>query len=305
MALKESYYKNLLDNLHDGMFCVDSDKRITFWNRSAERLTGYSEKEVLGKRNCNEIMGHFDEHSKRIKENACPLKLTIEDGNSRKSEYFCRHKQGYFVPVSARISPIMDSRGRVSGAVQVFSDNSSELAAKQAIERLKKQAMIDPLTGLANRRYIDQVLDNKIDEQQRYGLKFGLLFVDIDHFKAVNDSYGHDVGDKVLQVVASTMSTVLRTSDILGRWGGEEFIVIVLNVDEKHLLGVADKLRTSVEKARTEYQDRQIEVTISIGAAISDSGQTDTKAELLKKADDLMYTSKIKGRNRVSVKLDK
>jgi diguanylate cyclase (GGDEF)-like protein/PAS domain S-box-containing protein len=303
-ALKKEYYKNLLDNLHDGMLCVDLNRSIIFWNKSAEILTGFSEKEVLGKTASEEVMVHFEENGKPKQGKSYPLQQTIADGKHRKTEFFFQHKDGHFIPVSVRISPIKDSRGNISGAVQVFSDNTPQIAAQRAIEQLEKEAMIDPLTGLANRRYIDIVLDNKIDETRRYGLNFGLLFIDIDHFKSINDKYGHDVGDKVLLTVANTMSNMIRSSDILGRWGGEEFIVIVLITEHNHLSAVAEKLRASVEKAITEDKGRQIEVTISIGAAISNRLQNKTKNDLLKKADDLMYTSKINGRNRVSINLD-
>lgn len=303
-ALKEDYYKNLLDNLHDGMLCVDLNRSIIFWNKSAELLTGFPEQEVLGKKASEEVMVHFKENGEPDQGKVCPLQQTIADGKHRKTEFFFQHSNGHFVPVSVRISPIKDARGNISGAVQVFSDNTPQIAAQRAIEQLEKEAMIDPLTGLANRRYIDKVLDNKVDETRRYGLNFGLLFIDIDHFKSVNDNYGHDVGDKVLRTVANTMSNVIRSSDILGRWGGEEFIVIVLITEHVHLSAVAEKLRASVEKAVTEDRGRQIEVTISIGGSISSPHHKKTKNDLLKEADDLMYTSKINGRNKVSINLD-
>ena len=302
--ITEDYYKNLLDNLHDGMFCVDLNKKILFWNKSARQLTGYTEKEVLGKIADEKVMAHLDKRGVRKNEDLCYIQQTIEEGKSHKTELFFQHKKGHLVPVLARISPIKDPQDRISGAGLVFSDNTSGIASRQAIKRLEKQALIDPLTGLANRRYMHKILDNKINELCRYGLKFCLLFIDIDHFKAVNDTYGHDGGDKVLQEVANAILNVIRPSDILGRWGGEEFVIIILNVADELLLSVTEKVRISVEKARTEYNGRQIEVTISIGAAIPDPQQKNIKAELLKRADDLMYTSKIKGRNRVSIKLD-
>ncbi len=303
--LKEEYYKNLLDNLYHGIACFDTDRKVIFWNKSAERLTGYAKKKVLGKLACEEVLVYLDKRGMRKKEDSCPIELTMADGKSRQTEFFFKHNNGQYISASANILPIKDPQGRIHGVVQVFSDNTPEIAVQKAIEKLEKQAMIDPLTGLANRRYIDKILDNKINEAQRYGIKFGLLFIDIDHFKAVNDKYGHDVGDKVLQMAANTMSSVIRTSDILGRWGGEEFVAVVLNVEEEKLLGVAEKLRISMEKARMENKGTQIKVTISIGATMSNPQNKDTKEKLLKRADDLMYTSKIKGRNQVSLRLEK
>jgi len=136
---------------------------------------------------------------------------------------------------------------------------------------------------------------------KRYGLSFGVLFIDIDHFKDVNDQYGHDMGDKVLWAVSRNMSTVVRSSDIVGRWGGEEFVGVILNVDSRQLYLVAEKIRSEIEKTRIEENSHSVNVTVSIGGTLADSDCTLDKVGLLKKADVLLYQSKVAGRNRVTI----
>ena len=160
--------------------------------------------------------------------------------------------------------------------------------------------MLDPLTELANRRYIELNIQTKLDEMRRYGRPFGILFMDIDHFKKVNDLHGHDIGDKVLIMVSNTFIKNVRASDIVGRWGGEEFLAIIPNINEEQLLFTANKLRVLVEQSGFSLDSGIVQVTVSIGATLAQP--KDTTETLLERADKLLYYSKATGRNRVSIK---
>jgi diguanylate cyclase (GGDEF)-like protein/PAS domain S-box-containing protein len=296
------YYKNLLDKLFDGIVCVDRKKKITFWNKSAEKISGYSFPEVTGRSICTEIFTHCPEDSQDCQGGSCPIEQTLNDGNTREGELHLVHHDGHRVPINCRIEPIHDSRGEISGVVQIFHDNSSRIAARTVIEKLRKLALIDPLTGLANRRYLDKVIDSKTDEMKRYNLNFGLVFIDIDHFKRINDNYGHDIGDRVLSNVAQALSTVIRSSDLIGRWGGEEFVAVVLNLGRNELEVVADKMRRSIENMETASDNGgPVKVTISLGATLASASDGLDKSGILKKADELLYASKNKGRNCVTI----
>lgn len=300
MSPSVNYYKNLLDKLFDGIVCVDRKKKITFWNRSAEKISGYSSNEAAGRSVCEAMLTHCPNESVSGCGEQCPIELTLSDGNTREGELFLRHSEGHSMPVTCRIEPIHDSSGEISGAVQIFHDNSSRIAARNVIEKLRKLALIDPLTGLANRRYLEKVLESKTDEMKRYDLSFGLVFIDIDHFKNVNDSYGHDMGDKVLWSVAQNLSTVVRSSDIIGRWGGEEFVAVIQNLGQKELEVVAEKMRKTVEELEVAGNDGPISVTISLGATLATAENGLDKNDILRKADELLYTSKDQGRNRIT-----
>lgn len=299
--IDEEYYKNLLDKLFDSIVCVDPNKVINSWNKAAEQITGYSAGEVVGRAACSEILCHSNGGDSNLCKSSCIIEETLSDGIAREGEYYIKHKESHRVPIAARIEPVFDSEGRISGAVQIFHDNSSRIAARNVIEKLKKLALIDPLTGLANRRYLDKLLNSKTEEMKRYGLRFGVLFIDIDHFKNVNDNYGHDIGDKVLWTVSRNMSTIIRSSDLLGRWGGEEFIAIILNVDRDELYLVAEKIRTCIENVKIKENGHALNVTISIGATLADPESDPDKENILKKADELLYESKTRGRNRVTI----
>ncbi|RYD04991.1 hypothetical protein N752_11545 [Desulforamulus aquiferis] len=187
MDFENSFYKDLLDNLYDGVYFVDRDRRITYWNQGAERLTGYSSEEVLGKVCSDNILMHLNNECVLMCLDLCPVAETMIDGQKREAELYLHHKEGYRVPVLVRVAPIM-KEGQIVGAVEVFSDNSSKVSALERIDALKRAIYSDPLTGLANRTFIEISLTTNLQELQKYDYTFGLMFLDVDKFKTVNDS---------------------------------------------------------------------------------------------------------------------
>ncbi|MFZ7113288.1 MAG: diguanylate cyclase [Desulfatiglandales bacterium] len=292
------FYESLLDNLYDAVYYVDRDRRITYWNRSAEGLTGYRRSEVLGRFCQDNILRHINEEGESLCEGQCPLAKTLRDGQAREMGVYLHHKDGHRVPVSLRIAPIRDTENAIIGAVEVFSDNSLGKALERRVEQLQKVALLDPLTSLGNRRYVEMNLRTKLDEMRRYHMPFGVLFMDIDRFKKINDTYGHDIGDEVLTMIGRTLSGNLRPSDLLGRWGGEEFVAIVANISKNELKYIANRCRVLVEQSSLSVKGERLRATISIGVTLC--RPDDTLDSLMRRADHLMYQSKASGRNRVT-----
>jgi diguanylate cyclase (GGDEF)-like protein/PAS domain S-box-containing protein len=298
MSAEDGFFRGILDTLHDGVYFVDVNKRITYWNKGAERITGYKSSDAVGICCSDNLLVHIDDKGGNLCKAGCPLAQTLMDGRVRETEAYLQHKDGHRLPVFIRVSPLRDSGGRIVGAVETFSDNSSKAALLHRIDELQKESLVDPLTGLANRRCIDMKLHSRIDEMQRYGWPCGLLFLDIDNFKIVNDTYGHTVGDRVLMMVARTLSSNLRSHDLLGRYGGEEFVAIITNVTISKLYSFANRLRLLVEKSSLDTEYSLIRVTVSIGATVV--RPEDTIETAISRADLFMYNSKVGGRNRVS-----
>ena len=291
------FFRKLLENLHDGVYFVDPERRITYWNRGAERISGYAAREVTGTHCFDEILVHVDDAGTRLCEHGCPLTATLADGESRQVDVYLHHKEGHRVPVRVRVAPIRDESGRISGAVEVFSENSATVAALQRIRELQAMAYVDQLTGLANRVFTEITLRARLEETERYGWPFGVLFADIDGFKAVNDRYGHAIGDRVLAMVARDFAGNLRAFDLVGRWGGDEFIVLVVNVDEPSLHALGERFRTLVANSAVPSPAGEIRVTISVGGTLARRG--DDAASLVASADALMYEAKRSGGDAV------
>ena len=298
MIIDNDFSKTILENLYDGVYFVDCDRKILYWNKGAENITGYTSSEVIGKR-CSDNITHVDDSGVQLCMTTCPLAKTVADSVPREMNLYIRHKKGHRVPVLTRTTPLRDSLGLVIGAVEIFNDNSPKLVITQRIKELEKMALLDPLTELANRRYLELNMQTKLDEMRRYGRLLGILFMDIDHFKKTNDIHGHDIGDKVLIMVSNTFIKNVRASDIVGRWGGEEFLAIIPNINEEQLYFTANKLRVLVEQSGFSLDSGIVQVTVSIGATLAQP--KDTTKTLLERADKLLYYSKATGRNRVTI----
>jgi len=295
-------YKSLLDSLSEGIHVVNQDKVVTYWNKSAEALTGYKSSEIVGECCRGNILMYVDGQGRNVCEKECLVVGSITDGRSRSMEVYARHKDGYRVPVFVRASPIKNPDGQVIGAVEELCDNSSKVEFAHKIEELEKCSLLDPLTGLMKRRGLEMNLRSVFSVMPRYGWSYGIFFVDIDEFKRINDVYGHDIGDNVLKMVAKTLLNSVRASDVVGRWSGEEFIVIAMNVGEDHLYSIANKIRILVEQSGFSVGSNTIRVTVSVCATVA--RPNDTVDTLLKRIGRLMDHCKVAGKNCVSVKLD-
>jgi len=152
----------LLDSLFDGVYFVDTERRITYWNAAAERISGYLRNEVLGTPCSLNLLRHIDGAGCELCTCGCPLTGTMEDGKPREAPVFLHHKLGHRVPVSVRTAPVYDEEGSVIGAVEIFSDNSSSLQILLEYEKLKQDAFFDELTGIGNRRYGEMTLTSRM-----------------------------------------------------------------------------------------------------------------------------------------------
>jgi diguanylate cyclase (GGDEF)-like protein/PAS domain S-box-containing protein len=291
------FYKELLDHMSDGVYFVDRERRIQYWNEGARRLTGYSAEELMGRYCQDNILCHIDAQGRKLCVDGCPLLSTMEDGTSHEARLFLRHKQGRRIPVLVQVQPLRAADGSIAGAIEIFRDDSAQNDARRKLDAMKRLAFLDHLTQMPNRRYLEMSLRTAMSEYQVHGDAFGLLMIDVDEFKAINDSFGHAFGDRALQEAGRTLTGTLRPTDVVGRWGGDEFLAIVYNVNRENLAELAKRCvvlmgQTSVPNA----EDKRIPLSISVGAALVQPG--DTGEALLERADQLMYKSRTVGRGR-------
>ena len=212
------------------------------------------------------------------------------------------HYDNHLVDLSVTISPIYNSLGEIIGASKIARDITS---AKQAAEKIKNLAFYDSLTGLANRRLLFERLDNSLNTVVRDCTSYALLFLDLDNFKVINDTQGHDAGDEVLKLVSKRLLSVVRKSDTVARFGGDEFVIMIKHTGKLHLnnngwlIRVINKIIYSLQQPFLIYND-YYNCTTSLGAVVYDS-DTLLAHELLKLADSAMYEAKFKGKNRFKI----
>ena len=298
MIKKNDIYEKIVANLHDGLFFIDRNKIITYWNKAAEKITGYSMDEVIEKSCSENFLKSCDLEGNQLENSFYPIETTISDGKPREADIIIVHKSGKKIPVSIRVSTIKDNEKNIIGAIELFTDISTKTTNELRIKELEKMALVDNLTKLANRHYIERELLSRFEEKKRFNIPFGILFADIDNFKDFNDLYGHITGDKVLKNTANVFIENSRPFDLFGRWGGEEFIGIIRNISENNLINLGEKMRNLIERSDLLINNEKLNVTVSIGATMVKAD--DSIESLITRADSLLYESKKSGRNRIT-----
>lgn len=295
------FYKEIIDHLYDGVYFVDRDRVITYWNKGAERITGYPVSRVIGRSCSDNLLNHVTANGDQLCQGQCPLAACMADGEPREADVFLHHADGHRVPVLVRVTPMKDKDGNIIGAVETFTGDLGLRTVRSELHQLRRSVHTDHLTAIGNRAFIEGRVRAAVEElKYRTGAAVGLLFMDIDRFKECNDAHGHEVGDKVLHMVAATLQHNMRKSDVIGRWGGEEFLALLYDVESaEHLKSIADKLRILVECSSLDLPDINLAVTISAGATLL--LPSDTADSLIHRADQLLYQGKRNGRNQVCV----
>ncbi len=291
-------YQALLANIRDGVYFTDTHQRIIYWNASAERITGYKEQEVVGSRCSDNILIHVDEQGRNLCESFCPLAASIQDASAREAKVYLHHKQGHRIPVLARVTPLRDNEGNIVGGAEFFTDISNQEIIAERLRELEQLALLDALTRLPNRHHLFPELISRFHEKKRLNLNFGIIFIDLDYFKNINDNYGHDIGDRMLKTIANTLKVSVRPFDLVGRWGGDEFLCIVRNADEVSLKTMAHRLLVVINASSVSAEGVRIRITASVGATMA--LDEDTSETLIRRADSLMYASKENGRCQVT-----
>jgi diguanylate cyclase (GGDEF)-like protein/PAS domain S-box-containing protein len=281
----------LLEAMSEAVYAVDDDRRITFWSPAAELLTGYTAAEAVGLRCRDNLLRHVDGSGRPLCQDGCPLMATISDGSVREFHAFLHHRDGHLVPVALRTAALRSAEGAITGAVEVFHDDSAFRSVTDRLEVAEREALTDPLTGIANRRMLEQVLALRHYERNRYDRRYAVVFVDVDDFKQFNERYGHDVGDEVLRLVASTLRYSTRPSDTVGRWGGDEFLVVAPVNDLDQAVGLARRVRQLTAESSAVHEGARITVTVSTGVAVA--GADEPTRELVNRASLAMSGSKV------------
>ena len=287
--LREQRLKGILDTVAEGIIAANEKGVIVAFNPAAERLFGYTQREAIGM-NVSALMpepyrsehdGYLERYTKTGEKHLI----------GTTSEQVGRRKDGHLFPMEITVSELREGRARAY--IGAMRDITSR---KEYENQIKHLAHHDALTGLPNRNLYQDHLEKTLARAKREKTVFALMFIDLDKFKPVNDTYGHEAGDVVLKGVAERLSKHLRSSDIIARVGGDEFVVILDKITDKHDAGgVARKLIDAlIEPFPFEGNDLQIGASIGIALFPDDAGDEDG---LTKCADDAMYRVKEAGRN--------
>lgn len=321
-TLKE-FNESIVQNMMEGIALDDTSGNFIFVNRAAAELFGYTPEEMMGRHWTNFFP---------------PDQLTlIQDANQRRQagrsdryEVDIHHRDGTRRTVLVSGTPRFEN-GRFAGTIAVFTDITArkelEAEAKRLLIEMERLAIIDPLTGVFNRRHFNNRVIEELERANRYEHPLALMLMDIDHFKQINDTYGHPVGDKVLQYLAELCRKNLRGTDMIGRYGGDEFVFLLpetqvinptLPIEKLHATtmptdasAVAERLRQEIARTGIETDQGTIQITVSLGIAglsgltrehgMSPQSREQQLVQLIAHADTALYSAKEAGRNCVKI----
>ncbi len=285
-----------LNSIGDGVITTDIDGVIDMINPMAEKLCGWSNLKATGK-HISEVFKVIHEVTREKVPDPIVECLTSNKVVERKFETILINKNRMEIPIEDNAAPIHNSDGQIIGAVLVFHDMTQSRADAREI---KYQANHDVLTGLLNRRQFDHRLKVSLGQEQNGKSKNVLLFIDLDHFKRVNDAVGHAAGDELLRQVTSLLASKLRQRDTFARLGGDEFGILLEHATQKIGIKIAHKLRDALAEFRFYWKGQVFGIGISIGITTS-ANRHKSADELLSEADAACYAAKKSGRNRVQL----
>lgn len=302
-------YHQILDSLSQGLFVVDREFRVVLWNRWLEQHSHLKAEDAIGRKITDLFpdlerkgfgwkvesvfrLGNFAFFSQRLHHYLLPFPST---------GYVLSELE--FMQQNVILSPLRDESGEVNLVAVSIQDNTEAVLyqgrLEQAYAKLEKASQTDPLTGLANRRHLFNRLAEEIKRHSRTGAPLSVAMLDLDHFKRINDTYGHMVGDEVLVHLARLAQEHLRTYDFIGRYGGEEFTLVLPETPLEAAAIVVDRLRQKVESTSLETAGTSIRITFSAGVASTEGRPHLTPDLFLDLADSELYRAKQGGRNTV------
>ncbi|MCF7971451.1 MAG: diguanylate cyclase [Methylococcaceae bacterium] len=306
--LSQELYLQALNSTRDGLIITEAkgrDNPIIYANPAFLALTGFTLTEVLGQ-DCRFLQGtNIDQAELAL------IRLAIQKGESVLVTLRNYKKDGSIFWNELSISPIKDALGTVTHFIGIQKDVTERVELKKKLEaanarlqqlneQLKQENKIDALTGLYNRKVIAQEVSILWDNAIRANEYFSVLFIDIDHFKAINDTYGHDAGDIGLKHIAYLLQkSINRRSDILLRNGGEEFLIFLFSTKEEEALALAQQINTRIAETPVKIKEPNIiiNMTVSIGLVSAIASLDKSLDELINAADKAMYQAKMHGRN--------
>lgn len=298
---RDMYCDGLIENLRDGVVFVDRNLRILLWSPGMSNLTGVPASAVAAQRWTPALVGMRDGRGARIAEADCPVRYACQSGKGWLRRVLVTRPDGKHEAVDAQVDPIVSAGRQVLGVVIVMRDLSPEITLRERCVSLQQLITRDPLTQVANRAEFDRGLAHACTAFHERAEPFALILCDIDHFKQINDNYGHQAGDEVLKGFVKLLEGACRQEDLVARYGGEEFAIVCPGCSLKAAAQRAETIRRVVAQAPQPALGGRC-VTASFGAAAAEGD--DTPATIVRRCDAALYQAKGSGRNCVVARSD-
>ncbi|OYP32312.1 hypothetical protein CGZ80_19795 [Rhodopirellula sp. MGV] len=283
-------------SLKDGVAYTDNEGNIEIWNGAMERMTGFPAEAMVGKQLSASVLRMRDADRDRDEESVCPLQECLQTGEPVRRNMVIECPGNEPLPVHVEVAPVSGLQPGSIGTVVVIHDLSDRKNLERRLSSLHMQTRLDPLTRVSNRAHFDETLQQLVEQTAKGGATFALVICDIDHFKRINDTYGHPAGDDALKVFANILRAHSRDGDLVARYGGEEFLLLAASCDNATGAKRAEVIRQALEETAVDSLGGEC-ITASFGVTEFQSG--DSPETILARADRALLKAKDNGRNRV------
>jgi PAS domain S-box-containing protein len=276
MIEEQKFYWVLLDTLKDGVYFANRQRKITYWNKAAETITGYKSNEMLGRFCGDNLLIHIDEDGNNLCKGPCPLSRSMETGMTYEEKIYLHHKGGQRVPVFVRTTPVYGSGEEIIGAVEIFTD-LSDWDVLTSINALGKPDLFSSLTGLPTRLCLEMHVRMKIFEWEEFHHVFGVFYIRVGGLEEIKTSRGQEAVDNVLKTLSRTLIHNMSSCYMVGEWGEGEFLGIAAYADEEKISATANHYRLLLGKTRLPHlpdDDASAAITLSVGTALVRKGDT-------------------------------
>lgn len=291
---------HMFDALFEGVYALDKQSRIVFWNKGAERITGFSSNETVGRYCYDNLLNHIDVQGRQLYLGAFSYELTLNEGTVQEGEAYIQHRMGYRIPVKIRIMPWIVN-DEIVGIIEMFIENNESKHAIKRIGSISNKLLRDKLTGLPNRSRFEHYVSEKIRDFEKLSIPFGIAIVDIDNFESVNDIYGRDLGDEMLKLLTETFKHSIKLAEMIGRWQNDAFVFVFTDVNTDSLYLLCEKIRVLSEGSVLRTSNvRDVDFSVSVGGAVY-RGE-DTVDTLIERAGLRLKKAKTRGGNNCVTK---
>ncbi|MCW5980707.1 MAG: diguanylate cyclase [Bryobacteraceae bacterium] len=258
--------RSLLDEIDDGLYVVDRERRIAYWNHGAERITGYLTQDVTGRLCEADLLMHCDEEGAPLCGKACPLRQVMDSGHASSATVYLRHRHGHRIPVRVQAHAVHGPDGRIAGALEVFE--RANLTARPELFALEGHGGGDRTTGAANRAYGEMKLEYALAEMDRFGTPTGWIGVELDGVKDLDHRFGQRFIDSAMNMMARTLEANVGAYDVVTRWERCGFRVLIQGCSSEGAAQLARRLAALIKASNVEWWGDPLSVTASAAATL-------------------------------------
>lgn len=282
--------RDFLNELPVGCYIIKPDQVLTFWNKKAEDMLGYPSDQMVGGKCSTSRLECCDCNEKRVPQHMCPGVRAFSTGETQRVNVVFHKADGKGLLVRNTLIPVRNEKGEITESVGVFYPAGKGDIDFNVVTEIYEKATIDPVTGLPGRRFMEACVKDSLELYRRNGVKFAVFFADVDNLHDINNTYGHETGDKILRILGDEMRKQGRRTERLCRWGGDEFVAVIHINDPRDIIGASRRLAAVAGNIETECDGRRVSVSISVG--ITAVRPDDDGKKIVDRADRYMYLAK-------------